>query len=57
MAYEAEPWAEVHVELTFEPWNAPFVAWVNLSPWLLKLYEATPLRVFPARDMVAELIK
>lgn len=53
----AMPWSRVEVSLTFE---GPFWWmgwWVNLSSWLLRLYEATPLSVIPAQHVVAVLTR
>lgn len=39
------------------PWNYILEIFVNLGEWSKKLYEKTPLRIFPAANLEVELIK
>ena len=39
------------------PWNYLIQGFVNLGNWSIKLFEKTPLRIFPAANIEGELIK
>ena len=60
--YSSEKISDFGGKITFQkrlifPWNYVLEWFVNLGDWSRKLYEKTPLRIFPAANMEVWLIK
>jgi len=60
--YPFSKWSKFGGRITFQkrlifPWNYLLEWFVNLGDWSKKIYEKTPLRIFPAANLEVWLIK